>query len=78
MSTRTISSVNDLRNFIDNANIDTVSDWSKVVDRLRLRLASHADCPDFGEDWSEFLNSFDFCELAIEADDALIAEGGEA
>ena len=78
MSTRIISSMNDLRNFVDNADIDTVSDWSVVIDRVVEDLTSHEDCPGFGQDWSEFLNSFDFCRLAIEADDALIAEGGEA
>lgn len=74
----TISSMKDLRNFVDGTGIDTVSDWSRVVDRAVNDLTSYNDCPDFGQDWSEFLGSFDFCELAIEADDALIAEGGEA
>jgi hypothetical protein len=64
----------DLRNFVDGTGIDTVSDWSAVVDRVAAGLANHENCPDFGESWSEFLGSFDFCKLAIEADDALIEE----
>ena len=75
MSTQIIiSSMNDLRNFIDGTGIDTVSDWSAVVDRVADNVTSYEDCPDFGQDWSEFLGSFDFCRLAIEADDALIEE----
>jgi hypothetical protein len=72
-----ISSMNDLRNFLDGADIDTVSDWSAVVDRVADNITSYDACPDFGQDWSEFLGSFDFCRLAIEADDALIMEEGK-
>lgn len=73
----TINSMDDLRNFVDGTGIDTVSDWSVVVDRVADNITSYEECPDFGQDWSEFLGSFDFCRLAIEADDALIMEEGK-
>ena len=70
----TIHSVSDLRNYIENSGFETVANWSAVVDRVVSVIGNLEDCPDYGQDWSEFLSSFDLCELIIEADDELITE----
>ena len=70
----TIHSVNDIRNYIENSGFETVANWSAVVDRVVSAIRNLEDYPDYGQDWSEFLRSFDLCELVIEADDELITE----
>ena len=68
----TISSMNDLRNYVDGWGIDTISEWSAIADWVAHNLTSYEDCPEFGQDWSEFLATFDIEALIIEADDALM------
>jgi hypothetical protein len=70
----TIHSVNDLRNYVDGSGFETVANWASVIDRVVGSIRNLEDCPDYGQDWSAFLSSFDLCELVIEADDELITE----
>ena len=70
----TINSMNDIRNYVDGSGFETVANWSAVVDRVVSVISNLEDCPDYGQDWSEFLGTLDLCELVIEADDELIAE----
>ena len=68
----TISSMHDLRNYVDGWGFDTIADRSVIADEVAHKLTSYDDCPEFGQDWSEFLAGFDFEALIIEADDALM------
>jgi hypothetical protein len=68
----TISSMHDLRNYVNGWGFDTISDWAAIADEVAHKLTSYDDCPEFGQDWSEFLAGFDIEALVIEADDALM------
>jgi hypothetical protein len=67
-----ISSMHDLRNYVDSWGVDIFSHWSAVADWVAHHLTSHEDCPEFCEDWSEFLAGFDIHGLIVEADNALM------
>lgn len=67
----TINSRRDLITAIDNGHWDTNNDWSRVMDVLASLIRDLPDCPEYGQDWTGFLNGLNWSEMVIMADDAL-------
>jgi hypothetical protein len=68
----TIDSMQFLREYVDSWGVNIFSDWAAVADLVAHHLTSVDDCPEFGQDWSEFLGGFDIHGLIVEADNALM------
>jgi hypothetical protein len=69
----TINSRRDLITAIDNGQWDTENDWLRVMDALASMIRDLPDCPDYGTDWTGFLNGLNWPEMVIMADDSLSA-----
>lgn len=64
----TINSTRDLKTAIDGG-WETTAPINQVLDTAVKRICGMADCPKWGEDWTDFLNSLRLSDIIAEADD---------
>ncbi len=54
-----ITSVQDIRNWVDNATSDWLDRDDTEIEMIVAYLRSQDDCPAWGTDWSSYLESKD-------------------
>lgn len=66
-----INYISDLINYIDNGDYQVDNPWDEVLHATACYIKNHANSPNYGEDWTEFLNSINILDIIMQVDDDL-------